>query len=70
MGIYPPHLPENKTILDDLLGKNPVKPFECVLTRAEANTAYSGQGLDQILSSWMPNPNMPPAFSQVLKDVV
>lgn len=76
MGSYPPDLPENKTVLDDLLGKNPVKPFECVLTRAEAGAAYNAVELGQLdqlgrlLSSWMDNPNMPPEFSQILKDVV
>ena len=67
MGSYPPDLPENISIMDDLLGKNPVKPFECVLTRAEANAAFTGKGLDRILSSWQDNPNMPKEFEDILK---
>jgi hypothetical protein len=73
MGIYPPDLPENKTILDELLGNSPVKPFECVLTRAEAAAAHqaieSGQAdqLDRLLTSWLPNPNMPKELEQILR---
>jgi hypothetical protein len=70
MGTYPPDLPENQQILNDLLGKNAVKPFECVLTRAEARAAFSGQGLDEILSSWLDNPNLPEKFSKILKYAV
>lgn len=73
MGQYPLDLPENKQILDELLGKLPVKPFECVLTREEANIALNmidGKTTPQIqafLSSWVDNPNMPTEFSQILK---
>lgn len=67
MGTYPPDLSENKNILDDLLGNNPVKPFECVLTRAEAQAAYTNKNLDNLLSFWLPNPNMPEKFTEILK---
>ncbi len=70
MGTYPPDLPENQKILDDLIGNNPVKPFECVLTRAEARAAYTGQGLKEILASWLDNPNLPEKFSKILKYAV
>ena len=39
MGAFPPDLPENRQILNELLGLTPVKPFECVLSRAEAQAA-------------------------------
>ncbi|OGD00236.1 hypothetical protein A2702_01905 [Candidatus Amesbacteria bacterium RIFCSPHIGHO2_01_FULL_48_75] len=70
MGAYPPDLPQNLEILIELLGQKPVKPFECVLTRAEAQAAYTDQGLDKLLSSWLENPNMPPRFAQILKHAV
>ena len=44
------------------------KPFECVLTKAEAQAALTDQGLDTILSSWLPNPNMPSQFEKILKE--
>jgi len=60
MDVYPPEMPENKTIMDGLLGVTPVKPFECVLTRDEA--------LGNIdMNSWLDNPNMPSQFSLILK---
>ncbi len=60
MGGYPPEMPENKIIMDGLLGITPVKPFECVLTRDEA--------LGNIdMNSWLPNPNMPVEFEKILK---
>jgi len=40
------------------------------LTRAEAQAAYTDQGLDKLLSSWLENPNMPPRFAQILKHAV
>ncbi|TSC86386.1 MAG: hypothetical protein G01um101416_659 [Microgenomates group bacterium Gr01-1014_16] len=43
------------------------KPFECILTRAEAQAALTGQGLEKILSSWQDNPNMPHEFTKILK---
>lgn len=46
------------------------KPFECVLTKAEAQAALTGKGLDAILSSWLPNPNMPSQFTKILKDAL
>ena len=70
MSAYPPDLPQNLEILIELLGQKPVKPFECVLTRAEAQAAYTDQGLDKLLSSWLENPNMPPRFAQILKHAV
>lgn len=61
MGEYPPEMPENKNIMDGLLGITPVKPFECVLTRDEA--------LGNIdMNSYMNNPNMPKEFNRILKD--
>lgn len=60
MGVYPPDMPENKDIMDGLLGITPVKPFECVLTRDEA--------LGNIdMNSWLDNPNMPKEFKKILK---
>lgn len=60
MGCYPPEMPENKAIMDGLLGLTPVKPFECVLTRDEA--------LGNIdMNSYMENPNMPKEFEKILK---
>lgn len=60
MSVYPPEMPENKYIMDGLLGITPIKPFECVLTRDEA--------LGKIdMSSWLPNPNMPKEFEKILK---
>jgi len=72
MGVYPPDLPENRSLLDDLLGKNPVKPFECVLSRPEAVAAYASTKdslspqLQEILLAWQDNPNLPENFASVL----
>ena len=63
MGAYPPELPENKIIMEELTGVRSVKPFECVLTRDEA--------LGKIdMDSWMPNPNMPIEFEKILKSEI
>lgn len=63
MGAYPPDLPENKIIMEELTGIRPVKPFECVLTRDEA--------LGKIdMNSWLPNPNMPIEFENILKSEI
>ncbi len=76
MGAYPPNLPENQSIVDDLLGKNPVKPFECVLTRAEANAAWEavelGQpaSLNSLLTHLTPSPNLPDRFAALLPPAV
>ena len=43
------------------------KPFECVLTKAEAQAALTGENLNTILTSWQNNPNMPPEFAKILK---
>ena len=60
MVVYPPQMPENKAIMDGLLGVTPVKPFECVLTRNEA--------LGKIdINSYLSNPNMPEAFDKILR---
>ena len=73
MGSYPPDLPINQSLINQLTGKSSVKPFECVLTRAEASAAYNaielGQldQLGQLLSSWMDNPNLPEKFVKILK---
>lgn len=72
MGAYPPDLPENRPLLDDLLGRNPVKPFECVLTRAEAAAAWeaveTGQTgkLNSLLATFVSSPNLPPQFAALL----
>lgn len=60
MGAYPPDMPENKNIMDGLLGITPIKPFECVLTRAEALGTID-------LNSWLDNPNMPSQFALILQ---
>ncbi|MBI2008272.1 hypothetical protein HYS82_01310 [Candidatus Amesbacteria bacterium] len=44
------------------------KPFECILTKAEAQAALTGRGLDAILSSWQDNPNMPDKFAKILRE--
>jgi len=67
MGSFPPDLPSNLVTINQLTGLTPVKPFECVLTRAEAVAALNGTGLDQILNSWQDNPNMPVEFAKILK---
>lgn len=76
MAIYPPDQQYNHETMKQLLGKSEIKPFECVLTRAEAQAAFNaveldqlGQ-LDQLLSSWLPNPNMPKEFEKILKDAL
>lgn len=60
MGGYPPDMPENQETLKELRGEKPVKPFECVLTRAEALGIVD-------LNSWEDNPNMPPEFTKILR---
>ena len=60
MGGYPPDMPGNQEILKELRGEKPVKPFECVLTRAEALGTVD-------LNSWQDNPNMPPEFTNILR---
>jgi len=67
MGAYPPDLPINQSLINQLTGNSPTKPFECVLTRAEARAALTGIGQDKILSSWQDNPNMPKEFEKILK---
>jgi len=73
MGGYPLDLPINQVTINKLTGKLPVKPFECVLTRAEAQAALEiiqfGQSdqLDQLLSSYFHNPNLPFEFEDILK---
>ena len=63
MGTYPPELPENKVIMEELTGVRPIKPFECVLTRDEA--------LGKIdMNSWLSNPNMPTEFEKILKSEI
>ena len=62
--------PNNPEILNQLTGVSPVKPFECVLTRAEAIAATTGQGFENIINSWQDNPNMPEEFSKILKSVL
>ncbi len=42
-----------------------VKPFECILTRAEAQ-AVLDKNLAPILTSWQDNPNMPDKFEKIL----
>jgi len=61
IGSYPPDDPANPDL-------RIIKPFECILTLAEATATYSGKGLDKILSSWQDNPNMPKEFTKILKD--
>lgn len=74
MSVFPPDLPENSEILKDLLGINPVKPFECVLTRDEAHIAQDliSHGPSEksrlFMSSWLDNPNMPKEFEKILKN--
>jgi len=74
MGIFPPDLPINKSIIDELTGKSEVKPFECVLTRSEAQACIeflnSGHRtkLDRVLNSWQDNPNLPKDFEKILKE--
>lgn len=60
MGGYPPDMPQNQEILKGLRGEISVKPFECVLTRAEALGTID-------MNSWLDNPNMPPQFIRILK---
>jgi hypothetical protein len=73
MGVYPPDLSENAEILKDLTGDNPIKPFECVLTRDEAKISLdmiAGGPTDKsrmFMTSWMDDPNMPPEFEKILK---
>jgi hypothetical protein len=76
MGVYPPDLPINQSLIYQLTGKSAIKPFECVLTRAEARAAFDAvefgksDQLEQLLSSWMDNPNMPKEFENILKEAV
>jgi len=70
MGSYPPDQQFNNETVKQLLGESPIKPFECVLTRAEAQAAYTGKGLDKLLSSWMDDPNIPKEFEQILKSAL
>jgi len=70
MGVYPPDLPINQSLINELTGASPTKPFECVLTRAEAQAALTGKDLDKILSSWQSNPNMPVDFEKILREAM
>ena len=76
MGIYPPEQKFNSLIMNQLMGKNSVKPFECVLTRAEAQAAFDTVELSEknqfnkLLSSWTDNPNMSENFEKILKDAL
>lgn len=60
IGSYPPESEMRQLTIS--------KPFECVLTKAEAQAALTGNGLDTILSSWQNNPNMPEKFEKILKE--
>jgi UDP-N-acetyl-alpha-D-muramoyl-L-alanyl-L-glutamate epimerase len=76
MGVYPPDLTENIPLVEELTGKRPVKPFDCVLTREEANLALDliASGLTEksqlFLTSWLDNPNMPEQFAKILKSAI
>lgn len=67
MGAYPPDIPENQTIVKELLGELPIKPFECVLSRAEAQAAHTGSDLEKLLSDWQTSSNLPSNFASVLR---
>ena len=67
MGDYPLEMPQNQETLKELLGEKYVKPFECVLTREEAQLATHFNPHHPLLSSWLDNPNMPPQFTRILK---
>ncbi|OGD09859.1 hypothetical protein A2397_04750 [Candidatus Amesbacteria bacterium RIFOXYB1_FULL_44_23] len=70
MGSYPPDLPDNQKIMDQLLGNAEYKPFECVLSQAEAQAAFAGHNLNQLLSAWHENPNLPEKFASILKAAI
>lgn len=76
MGSYPPDLQINQSLINQLTGKSDIKPFECVLTRTEAQTALDliqydkSAKLDKLLSSWLPNPNMPQEFEKILTEAI
>jgi hypothetical protein len=76
MGAFPPDLPENRTILNDLLGLTPVKPFECVLSRAEAQATWeklnagSTEKFSHQLELVRSSQNLPPAFAKILAKAI
>lgn len=59
---------ELKPILKSLISKDEVKPFECVGTRDELQSALMGS-FDDILNSWGPN-NLDHKYERVLKEAL